>query len=116
MNKPQTSFKDIVVLYGVKQVLLCVLTGFLFFVFPLALVAAVSVNLMFLYARNYVMIYGITLLITIYLGIFANQKIVQTLQHYHQYESVDYKSILLQLSMVSSIVITLVFYVIFIFL
>lgn len=116
MNKLNNNILSIFKKYSKKEAFLSLLTGFLFFVFPTVLLLAISVNLMIIYARIYSIMYGVTLIITIYFGIYGSKKVVETLQHYQKHEDMDYDAIYAQISMIMTILILGVYITIFNFL
>ncbi len=116
MNATIKKLITLIKLYRWQQLALAVLTGTLFFLFPTALIVTLSVNIMIIYGRIYIYIYSITMLITIYLSMYANQRFIETLKHYHVFEELDYKAIHLQITLGTSVIIVAVYYIIFNFL
>lgn len=116
MNKPYNTIKSLIQFYGWKELALSALTGFLFFIFPTVLLLTVSINIMFIYSRIYVSIYGITLLLNVAITIYATARVIETIKHYQIVEQIDYKAIQVQLSVITSILVVAVYYVVFYFL
>lgn len=112
MNKLiiRTIYKE----YQLLEILKAFLTGLLFFAILSALILIPIIQITFLYVPylEYFLI-GIYILMSLN-SVYFNKIFVETLQHYHRYESIDYEAFKVRSSTVMTFVIFVILLIVFI--
>ncbi len=115
MIKKHKTITYLINIYSPMVIIKSFLSGFIFFIFPTALVGALAASIIPLYLYNlYGIIFGLYVIVVI-IAIFANKITIDTLKNYVDKSDVyDYKSAFIFLSLVASAIIFLVFIAVFI--
>ena len=105
--------KDLTIYYLPSVVFKSILTGFIFFAFPAALLITITVNILLLYVYNLLYFLIVLCVILIILIVFTNKITIKTLKNYGDRGSeLDYNSIYLILNIISGGVLILIFSII----
>ena len=113
-NKKNYNLKDLNKFYLPSMIFKSFLTGFIFFVFPVALLVTLTVNVMLLYIYN-TLYFAIGLyVLTVGVAYFSNKIVIQTLKNYGDKSSeLDYDKIHLIITIIAGVVILVIFAIIF---
>jgi hypothetical protein len=94
--------------YSNNQIVLSVLTGFIFFVFPASLFITLAVNLIIIYFFYFEIIYAFLFLILFGLAYFSSSKFIETLKNYKISDQIDYSYIKSKAISINAILLALI--------
>lgn len=117
IDKRHYRLRDLTIYYLPSAIFKSFLTGFIFWIFPSALLITLTYNIMLLYFYNLMFFLFGLLVALIALSYFGNKTIIRTLKNYgDRSEDLDYRNILIVLTVLSGLTIFSLFVIIFVFL
>ena len=113
-NELHYRLRDLAIYYLPIVIFNSFLTGFLFFLFPAALLITITVNIVLLYVYNlFYFLFGLYIILVV-LAAFTNKIVIRTFKNYgDRSNELDYKHIHLVLTVISGFIILILFVIVY---